>query len=106
MYIEILLKLFIFFRFQTKIANLKNNVSSSNEQNKIWNKKDEINENMEKLIQKVQETDFINRPLDKEKDIKKSIENTIIDVFSRNQKLEELIEEMKKGFNLKNKQIL
>lgn len=61
---------------------------------------------MEKLIQKVQESDFVNKPLDKEKDIKKSIENTIIDVFSHNQKLEELIEEMKKGFNLKNKQIL
>lgn len=54
----------------------------------------------------MKENDFEHVSLDKQKDVKKSIENTIIEVFSHNQKLEELVEDMKKGFFLKNQQIL
>ena len=69
-------------------------------------KQSEVNENLEKLIQQVKENDFEHVSLDKQKDVKKYIENTIIEVFSHNQKLEELVEDMKKGFFLKNQQIL
>lgn len=65
-----------------------------------------MNENLEKMIQRVRENDVENKPLDKNKDVKQSIENTIIEVFSHNQKLEELLQDMKKGFHLKNQQIL
>lgn len=83
---------------------MKDNVAFSNDQNKILNKKEEIDGNLEKLIKRIHENEMISeKPLDK--DIKRSVENTIIDVFSHNQKLEELIEEMKSGFQLKNKQI-
>ena len=54
----------------------------------------------------MKENDFEHVSLDKQKDVKKYIENTIIEVFSHNQKLEELVEDMKKGFFLKNQQIL
>jgi peptidoglycan hydrolase CwlO-like protein len=81
-------------------------VDETSDKERIRKKQSEINENLEKLIQQVKENDFEHKSLDKQKDVKKSIENTIIEIFSHNQKLQDLVEDMKKGFYLKNQQIL
>lgn len=81
-------------------------MDETSDKERIRKKQSEINENLEKLIQQVKENDFEHKSLDKQKDVKKSIENTIIEIFSHNQKLQDLVEDMKKGFYLKNQQIL